>query len=198
MLWLFLSVLVWGVVHTLFASLGAKDWFRKLLNGNRGMSLYRIGYNVFSTLSFLPILWLMAVLPDRDLYRIPAPWMYLFLVGQGIAGLLLLVGLLQTDVLSFIGLRQLFEGEERSSRLVTDGLYHFVRHPLYSAGLLFIWLTPVMTVNMLILFASLTIYIVVGAFYEERKLSREFGQEYIDYRSVTPMLIPRMIVKRNK
>jgi len=198
MLWLILSVLIWGVVHTWLASLGAKDWFRKLFTGNRGMSFYRFGYNVFSALSFLPILWLLAVLPDMDLYRIPPPWMYLFLAGQGVAGLLLFVGLLQTGVLAFVGLRQLFEREERQPSLVTNGLYRFVRHPLYSAGLLFIWLTPLMTMNLLILFVSLTIYIIVGAFYEERKLAREFGQEYMDYRSVTPMLIPRLIFKRNK
>jgi len=162
------------------------------------MSFYRFGYNVFAVISFLPILWLLAVTPDKNLYSVPAPWIFLFLAGQGFAGLILFIGVMQTGALSFVGLRQLFEREERPSRLVTNGLYAYVRHPLYAAGLLFIWLTPVMSVNLMILFSSLTIYIVVGAFFEERKLSREFGREYIDYRSVTPMLIPRLIFKRNK
>jgi len=198
MLWLILVVLVWGVVHTLLASLGAKDWFKKLLGGNRGMSLYRFGYNVFAVISFLPILWLLTVIPDKNLYSVPTPWMFLFLAGQGFAGLILFIGVMQTDALSFVGLRQLFEKEERPSRLVTNGLYGYMRHPLYAAGLLFIWLTPVMSVNLMILFSSLTVYIVVGAFFEERKLFREFGQDYIDYRSVTPMLIPGLIFNRNK
>ena len=198
MLWLILSVLIWGAVHTILASLGAKEWIKKMFNGNRGVSFYRFGYNVFSGLSFLPILWLLSILPDKNLYRISPPWLYLFLAGQGFAALLLLVGVLQTDVLSFIGLRQLLEREERPAKLVTNGLYRYVRHPLYAAGLLFIWLAPLMSVNSLILFTSLTIYIIVGAFFEERKLSREFGQEYLDYRSVTPMLIPGLKYKRNK
>jgi len=198
MLWLILVVLVWGVVHTLLASLGAKDWFKKLLGGNRGMSLYRFGYNVFAVISFLPILWLLTVIPDKNLYSVPTPWMFLFLAGQGFAGLILFIGVMQTDALSFVGLRQLFEKEERPSRLVTNGLYGYMRHPLYAAGLLFIWLTPVMSVNLMILFSSMTVYIVVGAFFEERKLFREFGQDYIDYRSVTPMLIPGLIFNRNK
>ncbi len=198
MLWLILSVVIWGVIHTILASLGAKEWFKKMLNGNRGMSFYRFGYNMFSGLSFLPILWLLSILPDKNLYRISAPWIYLFLAGQGFAVLLLIVGILQTDVLSFVGLRQLVEGEEHPARLVTNGLYRYVRHPLYSAGLLFLWLAPVMSVNSLILYATLTAYIIVGAFFEERKLSREFGQEYMDYRSVTPMLIPGLIFRRNK
>jgi protein-S-isoprenylcysteine O-methyltransferase Ste14 len=35
-----------------------------------------------------------------------------------------------------------------------------------------------------------TIYILIGAYFEERKLSREFGAAYADYKSKTPMLIP--------
>jgi len=198
MLWLIFYVIVWGVVHTILASLEAKEWFNKMLNGNRGIYFYRFSYNVFSGLSFLPILWLLSILPDKNLYRVTAPWMYLFLAGQGLAVILLMVGLLQTDVLSFVGVRQLLEGEERPAKLVTGGLYRYVRHPLYSAGLLFLWLAPVMSVNSLILFATLTAYIIVGVFFEERKLSREFGQEYIDYRSVTPMLIPGLNFRRNK
>jgi len=71
-------------------------------------------------------------------------------------------------------------------------LYRFVRHPLYTAGLVFIWLTPVMTVNRLVLYLSLTVYILIGAYFEERKLQREFGKEYEDYQIRTPMLFPAL------
>ena len=74
--------------------------------------------------------------------------------------------------------------------MVSGGLYRWVRHPLYSAGLVFIWLTSVMTVNLLVLNLGLTIYLVVGAIYEERKLVREFGDLYVDYQKRVPMLIP--------
>jgi protein-S-isoprenylcysteine O-methyltransferase Ste14 len=47
-----------------------------------------------------------------------------------------------------------------------------------------------MTVNRLVLYLSLTIYIIIGAYFEERKLKREFGREYEDYQARTPMLIP--------
>jgi protein-S-isoprenylcysteine O-methyltransferase Ste14 len=35
-----------------------------------------------------------------------------------------------------------------------------------------------------------TIYTIVGALYEERKLVKAFGQAYEEYRKHTPMLIP--------
>ena len=166
--------------------------------GENVTRFYRISYNIFSVVSFLPILWLMVVLPDRMLYQIPSPWIYLSLAGQLAAVVLLAVGVLQTDTLSFVGLRQLFEGKERSSRLVTNGLYHWVRHPLYAAGLLFIWLTPVMSQNSLVVIIAATVYILMGVFFEERKLEREFGAAYREYKAVTPILIPGLIFGRNK
>jgi protein-S-isoprenylcysteine O-methyltransferase Ste14 len=187
--WLTLAVLIWGVVHSLTASLEAKNWIHRVL-GDGGMRYYRLAYNLFSVISFLPILWLMAALPDRVLYQIPSPWIYLSLAGQLAAVVVLVVGVLQTGALSFVGLRQLIEGEQRETELVTDGLYRWVRHPLYSAGLGFIWLAPVMSQNSLIVFIAVTIYIIVGAFYEERKLERKFSSTYARYKAKTPMFIP--------
>ena len=119
------------------------------------------------------------------------------LLGQGISVFLLFVAVLQTDVLSFAGLRQLIE-EERTGKLVTHGLYRFVRHPLYTFSLLILWLSPKVTINSFIVYLALTLYVLVGAFFEERKLLREFGQEYAKYRSVTPMLMPGLKLRGNK
>ncbi|HSF82127.1 MAG TPA: isoprenylcysteine carboxylmethyltransferase family protein, partial [Anaerolineales bacterium] len=139
----------------------------------------------------LPVLALPALLPDRELYRLPAPWLYLTLTGQALAALALAIGLLQTGVWAFLGLRQLFQpAVEDPPVLVVRGLYSWVRHPLYTAGLLLIWLLPVMTTNLLALNLGLTLYIVVGAVFEERKLLREFGQAYLDYQRRVPMIVP--------
>jgi protein-S-isoprenylcysteine O-methyltransferase Ste14 len=195
-IYLVAAIGIWGLVHSLLASIPAKNFFRERL-GAGFMRFYRLGYNIFSVLTFLPILYLMVVLPDRLLYSMPAPWSFLMLAGQALAALGLLVGVLQTDTLSFIGLRQFFE-EEKSGKLVTHGLYRFIRHPLYTFGLLFIWLSPTMTANSLIVSIAATIYTIVGAFFEERKLLREFGKPYADYKRDTPMLIPWLGFHRNK
>lgn len=188
MFWLILSIALWGIIHSVMASLGFKSLLRRIL-GDGVMRFYRLFYNVFSVLSFVPILYMMTVLPNRDLYQVPSPWNYLMIAGQGLSVLLLLVAVLQTDTLAFIGLRQIIS-DEKNGKLVTSGLYRFVRHPLYTFGLLILWLTPNITVNSLAFYVSLTIYILVGAYFEERKLLREFGHEYVAYKSVTPMLIP--------
>ena len=188
MLWLILSIALWGVVHSIMASLGFKDFLRRAF-GSGFMKFYRLFYNLFSVLSFTPILYLMVTLQNSDLYRVPSPWNILMLAGQMLSMLLLFVAVLQTDTLSFVGLRQLVK-EEKQGKLVTSGFYRYIRHPLYTFGLLILWLSPSVTVNSFVVYLSLTIYILVGAFFEERKLLREFGQVYANYQASTPMLIP--------
>lgn len=192
MIWLILSIALWGLVHSLMASLRFKALLENLL-GAKSSRFYRLFYNIFSVISFVPILWLMRVLPDNILYQIPAPWYYLVLFGQAISALGLMVGLFQTDLGKFAGLRQIISpAGEKNGKLVITGLYRHMRHPLYTFGLLFIWLTPMMTVNMLVVYISSTLYIIIGAYFEERKLLREFGDAYAEYQSNTPMLIPKL------
>jgi protein-S-isoprenylcysteine O-methyltransferase Ste14 len=186
---LLLALAIWGVVHSFLASHLAKDLFRLKAGG---MDFYRLAYNIFAAISFLPILYLMATLPNRLVYEVPSPWNLVMFGGQLISAILLLTAFLQTDSLSFVGLRQLF-AEEKSGALVTRGLYHVVRHPLYTFGLLFIWLTPTVSQNSLTVFIGATIYTLVGAYFEERKLLRDFGEDYATYKQKTPMLIPGLM-----
>jgi len=190
--WLFLLVLWWGALHSFLASLMVKQAVSRLL-GEKATRFYRLGYNVFAGLTFLPVLALLFSLPDRVLYRVPLPWAALMGLGMFLACVILVVGVLQTDVWEFLGLRQVFKPSHPDAppaSLVTDGLYRYVRHPLYTAGLAFLWLMPVMTANLLAVNLSLTIYIFIGAIFEERKLHREFGEAYASYAAQTPMFLP--------
>ena len=188
--WLILAVFVWGLLHSLLASQKAKELARRIL-GERGELFYRLGYNIFACASFLPVLAISALTPDRRLYRVPLPWSGLMVLGELLAIVVLVIGFRQTDAWEFLGLRQANGPvETRQGNLVTNGMYRHVRHPLYSAGIVFIWLMPLMTVNVLAINLALTVYVVIGAAFEERKLLREFGQAYADYAAVTPMFIP--------
>ncbi len=205
MIWLVLSVLSWGFLHSLLASHKAKELFVRQF-GERAARYYRLLYNLFAGISFLPILGIAALTPDRRLYLVPLPWSVLMVIGEVLALFALLAGLRQTDLGELLGFRQMTNSELNKSpggpletvqgRLVTSGLYRYVRHPLYSAGLAFIWLLPLMTVNVLAINLALTLYVGIGAFFEERKLRRDFGQAYADYAAVTPMFVP--FLKRNK
>jgi protein-S-isoprenylcysteine O-methyltransferase Ste14 len=197
MFWLVFTIALWGIVHSLLASIGFKNFLRRTF-GDSFMKSYRLLYNIFAVISSLPVLYLMIVLPDQTLYQVPSPWRYVMRAGQAVSVLLLFVAVSQTDMLSFVGLRQLIIEEEKKGDLVVNGLYRFVRHPLYTFSLGILWLSPSMSLNSFVVYVALTIYILVGIIFEERKLLREFGQEYAAYKSVTPMLLPGIKFGGNK
>ena len=188
-----LAVFFYSVFHSLLASLWvkarARAWF-----GPETERWYRLAYNAIAVVSLVPVLALPALLPDRNLYAIPFPWALINLVIQGLAGLALVVGLWQTGLWTFLGIRQfLAPPQSASPKLVVSGLYRWVRHPLYTAGLALIWFVPVLTTNLLALFLGISIYLLVGALFEERRLLIEFGEAYAEYQKHTPMLIPTRI-----
>lgn len=187
-----IASIMWGAVHSVLASHVFKEMVRRSFGAIVFGRLYRFSYNLFSLVSFLPLILMLITFPDQVLYKIPSPWIYLTTIVQGIAALALMAGVMQTGPMEFAGLAQLAPGYEdlKQGGLVVDGLYSWVRHPLYTAGLVFIWLTSEMTLNRLVLWIVFTLYILIGAYFEERKLLKDFGAQYADYRSRTPMLIP--------
>jgi methanethiol S-methyltransferase len=189
--WLILlAVLAYGLFHSLLATIKIKAITYHWLGANSDR-WYRLAYNFIAVITLLPILLLPVLLIDKEIYTIPYPWLIISTIIQVLAVFMLVIGLRQTGITSFLGLRQVFLPEDTTPpRLVVDGLYRYMRHPLYTAGLIFIWLIPIMTWNLLALIIGLTVYIFIGAYFEERKLLAEFGENYAEYRRHTPMLVP--------
>jgi protein-S-isoprenylcysteine O-methyltransferase Ste14 len=197
-LYLVFASILWGLVHSILASHAAKDAARRFF-GPVSDRLYRFSYNVFSVASLFPILLMLLTFPDQTLYAIPEPWVFISVLIQGAAFFALAAGVMQTGPFEFAGLTQLVGLESGAApKLVTDGLYAYVRHPLYTAGLAFLWAWPDMTLNRLALWIVFSLYLVIGAYFEERKLLRDFGQEYAEYRVKTPMLLPKLIFSGDK
>ena len=185
-----LTVVLYGMAHSLLASLRAKAQARRWF-GPTADRWFRLLYNFIAVVTLLPVLILPVILIDKEIYSIPMPWTLISFAGQALVVVILIVGLKQTGISAFAGIRQLFAPENVDPpKLVTGGLYRYMRHPLYTAGLLFIWLIPVMTWNLLAINLGLTAYIIIGAHFEERKLQHEFGEAYRAYKQKTPMLIP--------
>lgn len=188
-LFVFFSFALYGVLHSFLASRIAKDWARRQLGQGAFDRTYRLFFNFVSVAALIPVLLLAARLPDRPLYSAPAALRPFMLAGQVAAVLILAAALNRTDALDFAGLRQLGD-QATSPPLVTSGVYRHVRHPLYTGSMLFLWLIPEVSVNFFALNVALTLYFVIGAMFEERKLERYFGKAYADYKARTPMFLP--------
>lgn len=185
---IFLATGLYGFLHSLAASRAAKGWVSEML-GSAAARWYRLAYNIFFTFLLLPLLKIVASLPDHLLYAIRPPWVYLTTAGQLIGLAIAADATLRTDLWAFLGLKP--EEPASAENLVIRGAYRWVRHPMYSGSLLIIWLMPAMTLNSALFYAALTVYILIGAHFEERKLLAEFGEAYREYRRQVPMLIPR-------
>jgi protein-S-isoprenylcysteine O-methyltransferase Ste14 len=182
----------WASVHSFLASLRVKRWARLVFDASVDR-WYRAVYVLFALASFAPIPLLLVILPDRTLYVAPAPWRWLMVLVQlsGAAGAA--VAILQTGAFRFVGLEQMLaRRSEEGGPLQVRGLYCYVRHPSYFFSLLVIWLTPLMTVNLLALYVLFTLYFYVGSTHEERRLVAEFGEAYEAYQRHVPRLIPRL------
>lgn len=91
------------------------------------------------------------------------------------------------------GVRSLYH-EKPTAELKVDGIHKYMRHPLYTGTLLFLWgaffIFPY--VNNLIAVFIITVYVLIGIKYEEQKLVVEFGDSYRDYQLTVPKLIPHL------
>lgn len=81
----------------------------------------------------------------------------------------------------------------RRKRLVTHGLYAFVRHPIYFAWIVLICPGVMLFFrSWLMLLTPLVAYLCfkVSIHHEDRDLESQFGQMYLDYRAGTCELFP--------
>lgn len=74
--------------------------------------------------------------------------------------------------------------------LVTSGVYAWIRHPVYAGSLVALWSVPTMSNGRLLLAATLTAYIAIGARFEEQDLARQHGDGYRSYRERVSGYVP--------
>lgn len=81
---------------------------------------------------------------------------------------------------------------ERTTSLVTTGIYRYIRHPMYASLLMLAWGVLFKRLSLAAVFAALcaTAALVATARAEERENCRYFGQAYRTYMARTKMFVP--------
>jgi len=115
----------------------------------------------------------------------------LFWAGWGLVGIASFsIG--HFDKFGWSQVRAYLRGErEQTPEFKTPGPYRWLRHPMMLGLLLGFWFTPEMSQGHLLLAVGITVYILIGVWFEERDLLREHGALYEDYRKRVGMLFPR-------
>jgi protein-S-isoprenylcysteine O-methyltransferase Ste14 len=97
-----------------------------------------------------------------------------------------------TDHFELFGVRQVYcalrNRPTPSVPFVEAGPYRFMRHPMNLGFLIAAWATPTMTIGHLLFAGTMTIYVMLGIYFEERELRVRLGPPYEDYRRRVSML----------
>lgn len=194
--WVFVSLLAFALLHSIMASLRFKKLVRQRWGERAYLGWYRFVYNAVSGITFLPVMAILAFAYGPVIWRISGIGIAVLAALQLVSGLGLLYAATQFDGLRFVGVRQVWaylRGDPLPlppEPFIQHGMYGLVRHPLYSCIIVMLWAVPVMRAGHLAFALAATIYFIVGALLEERRMIAEMDDTYLRYRQRVPFLIP--------
>jgi protein-S-isoprenylcysteine O-methyltransferase Ste14 len=182
----------WCALHSVLISITVTEALR--VRFPQAHRYFRLLYNLTALTTLVPVLWVSASLRGEAIVRWDGPLVAVPIVLATAALFFFAAGGRRYDFLQFAGIRQL-NGENDCAVLTddcsldTEGILGVVRHPWYTGGLLIVWARPL---DLAAILTNLVIcgYFVVGAFLEERKLKRRFGEPYVAYQRRVSMFFP--------
>lgn len=193
---LLLFWIVYYAVHSILASTSVKGFFKK--KSGKYFRYYRLSYSIFATITLAFLLYFQysfysPILIKSTLIK------YFSILFLALPGMVVMFISIKKYFLLLSGIRSVFYATP-AAELKVNGIHHFVRHPLYSGTILFVcglfFVFP--TLSNLISVLSLIFYVLIGIIFEEKKLVKEFGADYLHYMEKVPKLIPSFQNQRKK
>jgi protein-S-isoprenylcysteine O-methyltransferase Ste14 len=190
-LWLALAWVGFAALHSALASFAVKRWAARRWPAIAPW--YRLAFNGVALATVAPIIWFSYAIDSPPLWQWSGPWRWL---SHGLA-LAAIVGFIAVarsyDVPTFLGLRQIREGDRNADGHEGFRLSPFhrcVRHPWYFLGLVLVW-TGDKTLPLLVSSVAISAYFVIGSRLEDAKLIALYGHAYRRYMARLPGLLPR-------
>lgn len=182
--------IIYYALHSIFAATTVKLFFKNKLKS--AYRYYRLSYSIFVTVTLVLLLLFQYSFETPQIFQSSIiKYVSFFLLV--LPGLVIMFISIKKYFLLLSGIRSIYEVSP-TPELKVEGIHHYMRHPLYSGTILFVWglffIFPLL-VN-LIAVILLTLYVLIGITFEEKKLLAEFGKSYSDYMEKVPMLIPKL------
>lgn len=183
-------IALFGLQHSGMARRSFKERWTRIVP----KPVERSTYVLLSSLALALLLWFWQPLPG-SVWNVETAWAALVLQwGFWLGWLVLFLSTWMIDHFNLFGLKQVYgymAGREmRPPRFMEPGFYKYVRHPLMLGFLIAFWSRPHMTAGHLLFSAGMTLYILIGVYFEEKAMIRRFGREYRDYRRRVPKFFP--------
>jgi len=189
---------IWCSVHSLLITPKVTDYLKDKL-GDR-FRFYRLFFNTVAVATICPLALYSFLLKEAPIFVWDGALAFVQYGLLALSAFLFLVGATQYSLSSVLGLDQLREENSRRAlsprpAFTTSGILGVIRHPWYVGGFLFIWAREIgLTALLINLVCSL--YLVIGAFLEERKLIKEYGDDYRHYQNKVSMFFPWKWIKK--
>ena len=170
-----------------------------LLSGDRLNTLFGPYARLFFNLIALVHLGLVFTIGSRifanySSFGFPEPVVWALLIGKGLGWVLFALALRHYDLSLLIGTKQVRDAQTKEGSvsvepLHTVGFHRYIRHPLYAAAIVILWCGVDAPMGLATAVWG-SLYLIVGAAFEERRLIRLYGESYQTYRQKVPSFIP--------
>ncbi len=178
-------VALFGLQHSAMARPGFKAWWTRIVPQELERSTYVMAASLVGFI--MVVFWQPIPLVIWDISGLGETVMWALF---GIGWALLLASGISFSLFDLLGIRQArawYRGRAAPPlTLKTNWLYDWMKHPMYAGVLLGLWMTPHMTVGHALMAGGFTLYILIAMRFEERDLSRNFGDAYQAWRSGCP------------
>jgi len=185
-------LIMWGVQHSVMA----RGWFKEMVSSVVPHHVERATYVLVSALTLAVFMFFWQPMEgiiwqvENELAQ-QVVW-----VLFGLGWVLVLVATFLTDHFDLFGLRQgwlHFVKKTYTPVVFTKSVfYHWIRHPMMLGILIAFWSVPMMTLGHLVFSLGMTVYVVIGMYFEEKGLARELGETYTSYQKETKKIIPKV------
>lgn len=181
-----------AALHSFLASRPPKR-IAQIYFGNRVDPWYTVLFSMIAIITILPLVALLIRYPGQMLYTVAKPWNWLMLSMQLFIGVATLRAFYDAPHRFMVRPQLARPQSPEAFALGIRGIYCWMRDPFLPSGLLLMWLTPFMTVNLLVVYIMASVYLFLGSLHWERRLFAQFGEDYAAYKEEVPRMIPLKI-----
>ncbi|TVR76387.1 MAG: isoprenylcysteine carboxylmethyltransferase family protein [Chitinophagaceae bacterium] len=185
-------ILIWtgfGFMHSLLANNSVKHFFKKLSGYYFGY--YRLAYNLFNLFFIAGALFFQFSIVENRLFELTNSLLGISILFTTTGLIIMFLSIYKLDLAEMSGTKK-YKMEKSGNQLVTEGLYKYIRHPLYFGTILLFpaFIIFAGTLSMIIMVICFISYLLIAIPIEEKKLEIEFGLDYTNYKKNVKKLIP--------
>jgi len=187
-----LGWVTWCTLHSALISITVTEYMKRRLSDR--FRFYRFFYNIVSLATLLPLVSYSVSIRGESIFRWEGPLVIVKYLLLTASSFLFVAGGRHYSMSQFLGIHQIRAGQldrvlSRQGTFVASGIHRMIRHPWYLGGILIVWARD-LSLSTILSNVVITSYFIIGSILEERKLVREFGEQYREYQRNVSMLFP--------